>query len=233
MDELEAMAARHSVRSYKDDPLPRDMRDALNAAIRQANDEGGIQLALVCDEPKAFSGMMARYGKFEGVRNYIVCAGAPAGDVQERIGFYGERVVLEAQRLGLNTCWVGLTYGKGACKKVVDPGCKLACAIALGFGSTQGIERKTKSVAELSEVPAWVQGPEQLPAWFEAGMKAAQLAPTAMNQQKFLFTLEGSPEAPVVSAKSLGGFYASIDLGIARCHFEIGANALSTDWAWA
>ena len=43
------------------------------------------------------------------------------------------------------------------------------------------------------------------------------LAPTAMNQQKFLFELNGDK----VSAKVSGfGFYTKIDLGIVKYHFE-------------
>ena len=52
-----------------------------------------------------------------------------------------------------------------------------------------------------------------------AGMEAAMLAPTAVNQQKFLITLQDGRAA----ASSLGGFYADIDLGIVRYHFEIGS----------
>ena len=68
-----------------------------------------------------------------------------------------------------------------------------------------------------------------LPDWFAAGMRAAQLAPTAMNQQKFLITLH---EGNVVSAEATGGSYSGIDLGIVRCHFELGAQAVSCEWTW-
>lgn len=230
MDMMQAIEARHSVRAYKDAPIPAEVRTALQEEIDRANKEGGLGMRVVYDEPKAFSSMMARYGKFSGVRNYLVCAGAPAPDLQERVGFYGERVVLAAQALGLNTCWVALTYGKGACKSLVGPGEKLVCAISLGYGETQGIARKSKSIEQLCDVDA-----ASMPAWFKRGMEAAQLAPTAMNQQKFRFGLHGGAGkgVPAVSAKSLGGFYSGIDLGIARCHFEIGANAASGEWRWA
>lgn len=221
---MQAIEARHSVRQYQDKPIPAELRAELQAEIDRVNEEGGLQLRVAYDEPRAFSGMMARYGKFSGVRNYIVCAGVPGADLRERVGFFAERVVLKAQQLGLNTCWVVLTYGKGACKGLVEPGSKLVCAISLGYGETQGASRKSKAVHELCSVNG------TMPEWFEQGMKAAQLAPTAMNQQKFRFELcEG---ADAVSAKSLGGFYSSIDLGIARCHFEIGANSVSKDWRW-
>lgn len=224
MDLMEAIEARHSVRQYQSKPIPADVREALQAEIDKANEEGDLQLKIAYDEPKAFSSMMARYGKFSGVSNYIVCGGKPSPDLQERVGFFAERVVLKAQQLGLNTCWVALTYGKGSCKSLVEPGSKLVCTIALGYGETQGIPRKSKTVQDLCRTN------DTMPEWFEQGMKAAQLAPTAMNQQKFRIELHSDEHT--VSAKSLGGFYSNIDLGIVRCHFQIGANSVSEDWHW-
>lgn len=55
--------------------------------------------------------------------------------------------------------------------------------------------------------------------WFKKGVEAALLAPTAMNQQKFVFELIGDS----VRAKSTGGFYSKMDLGIVKYPFEIGA----------
>ena len=159
------------------------------------------------------------------MRNYLALVGKPANDLQERVGYYGERLVLLAQSLGLNSCWVALTFSKKKCAAQIEPGEKLVCVISLGFGTTQGKPRKTKPVERLCAIP---EG-RQMPDWFAAGMRAAQLAPTAMNQQKFLITLH---EGNVVSAEATGGSYSGIDLGIVRCHFELGAQAVSCEWTW-
>lgn len=74
--------------------------------------ESGLHMQLVLDEPKGFDGFMAHYGKFSGVKNYIAVIGKKGRDLEEKCGYYGEKVVLYAQRLGLNTCWVALTYSK-------------------------------------------------------------------------------------------------------------------------
>jgi uncharacterized protein YfiM (DUF2279 family) len=58
-------------------------------------------------------------------------------------------------------------------------------------------------------------------------MEAAQLAPTAINQQKFRFELNGD----AVKASAGFGFYTKVDLGIAKCHFEAGADG--SGWQWA
>lgn len=220
---LEAMQARHSVRSYKDAPLKPETVSALQKEIDACNQEGGLHIQLVTDEPKAFDSLMAHYGKFSGVRSYIALIGQKSADLEERLGYCGERLVLLAQTLGLNTCWVAMTFGKGAAKSrcSIAPGEKLVCVLALGYGTTQGVPHKSKPKEALCQAPA------PMPQWFRQGMEAAMLAPTAMNQQKFQISLDGSR----VTARSLGGFFSKVDLGIVKCHFEMGAGKENFTWA--
>lgn len=212
----EAIQARHSVRSYTDRVIPEESISALRTEIDACNKESGLHIQLVTNEPDAFNGFMAHYGKFTGVHNYIALIGRKDdSNLDEKSGYYGERIVLLAQTLGLNTCWVAMTFSKGTVKKhvTIAGNEKLACVIALGYGSTQGVPHTSKPVNELCKAL------EPVPAWFKAGMEAAILAPTAVNQQKFLITLNGEH----AEAKSLGGFYSMIDLGIVKYHFEAGS----------
>ena len=71
MTELEAIRARHSVRQYLNEPLKPDELAALRAEVDACNKESGLHIQLVANEPKAFDGAMARYGKFSGVTNYF------------------------------------------------------------------------------------------------------------------------------------------------------------------
>lgn len=213
MDIFEAMEKRHSVRQYIEKPLGAEEALALSEEIKLCNEESGLHIQLVKDEPKAFSGFMAHYGKFSGVTNYIALVGPKGPDLDEKCGYYGERLVLKAQELGLNTCWVAMTYSKipGAFK--VEKGEALTVVIALGYGKTEGIPHKSKAPEEVSNVSA------NSPEWFKNGVRAALLAPTAVNQQKFYFTLENGK----VTAKAKTAFYSKVDLGIAKYHFELGA----------
>lgn len=221
MDIFEAINTRHSVRSYTDRKIDEDIKNELNRVIEKCNIEGDMNIQLCTDEPKAFDNFMARYGKFKNVKNYIAIVGKKGKNLQEKSGYYGERIVLKATQLGLNTCWVGLTYGKGktACK--INDGEKLCCVIALGYGETNGVSHKTKNIEELSCVNG------EMPEWFRRGMEVARLAPTSINQQKFLITLEAGN---IVKAKALNGFYSKLDLGIVKYHFEVGAG--TEGWKW-
>ena len=219
----EAIAARHSVRSYLDKPIPAETADALREEIDACNKEGGLHIQLVTNEPKAFDGIMAHYGKFSGVQNYIALVGKKSAELDETLGYYGERIVLKAQTLGLNTCWVAMTFSKGTAKKhiTVNAGEKLAVVIALGYGATQGVAHKSKPIEALCTASG------DMPVWFKAGVEAAALAPTAVNQQKFRISLSGD----AAKIENLGGPYSAIDFGIVKYHFEAGAGKEHFRWA--
>lgn len=205
MEILEIIKSRHSVRQYRNQTIEESKREELNTCIKEANEESHLSIQVFYDEPKCFDSFMAHYGKFTNVGNYIAIVGNKSD--QEKAGYYGEKIVLKCQEMGLNTCWVAMTHGKSQAK--IKKGQKLLILISLGYGDTQGVAHRSKSIKELSHA-------DEETEWFTKGMEAVCLAPTAMNQQKFLFELKNG----VVTAKSLGGFYSKIDLGIAKYHFE-------------
>ena len=223
----EAIEARHSVRAYKNEPLAIDAVKILEEQIAILNREGQLNMQLILNEPKAFQGTLAKYGKFRNANNYIVMAGKKADDLDERVGYYGEHLVLLAQTLGLNTCWVGLSYSKVPGTYVLGEDEKIACYIAIGYGETQGVGHKIKTVEQVSNAS------DITPSWFKKGVEAALLAPTAVNQQKFSFEYVGMSnschQVRVKKGFSMIG-YTKMDLGIVKYHFEIGAGKVNFEW---
>ena len=231
----EAIVARHSVRKYIDKPIPQDIIDILQTKIEECNNLGNLHIQLVTNEPKAFKGKMA-YGTFSGVSNYFAMVGKKSdtstGSAQvslsERVGYYGEQLVLLAQKLGLNTCWAGLTFNniKEAYEKGNDE--KPFCMIALGYGDDPGRNLKRKTVQQVSNAS------DITPAWFKKGVEAALLAPTAVNQQKSSFEYVGMKNNRHI-VKANKGFsligYTKMDLGIAKYHFEVGVGDNVFDWS--
>lgn len=222
MNSMDAITSRHSVRQYTERIIDENTLVALKETIAQCNSAGDLNIQLCVNEPTAFTSMMARYGKFTNVKNYIALVGKPSKTFDEKCGYYGEKIVLKAQQLGLNTCWVALTFNKRKSKHAIsiNPGEKLLLVISVGYGATEGVPHKGKSIEELAQTTGIV------PPWFQKGMEAVQLAPTAMNQQKFLFALHKDE----VTATAGRGFYTKVDLGIAKYHFEVGAG--DNGWKW-
>ena len=223
MTELEAIKARHSVRKYTDKPIETTKVATLRAEVEKLNAESGLNIQLVLDEPKCFSTGMWKYGQFSGVKNYFVMAGPKGKEAEEKIGYYGEKLVLLAQTLGLNTCWVGLTYKKIPGTYTLRDGDTVHCVIALGYGTIPGVQHPLKPVEQFYESDGLP------PKWFQNGMEAAMLAPTAVNQQKFKFILHDGNKVETKTGFSMAG-YTNIDLGIVKCHFEIGAGKENFEW---
>jgi len=234
----EAIEARHSVRAYKARPLAEDEARRLEEEIAEVNQTGNLHIQLIRNEPKAFQGTLAKYGKFRNANNYLVMAGKRADDLDERIGYYGEHLVLLAQTLGLNTCWVGLSYRKIPDTYVLEEGEVVKAYISVGYGETQGTGHKIKTVEQVSRSAVKSLGStenvsEMIPSWFRKGVEAALLAPTAVNQQKFSFeylgTNNGRHQVRAKKGFSMIG-YTQMDLGIAKYHFEVGAGTGNFDW---
>ncbi len=213
MNLLEAVSARHSVRHYTAQALEEPVIRALKAAMEQANRESGLSIRLFLEEQKAFSGLLVGYGFFQKVRNYLALVGPKCPDLAERCGYFGERLVLQMQTMGLNSCWVGGTYNKGRCPVSLQENETLLLVIALGYGASSGKPHRSKPRER------FYQSDRVPPDWFFAGLDAAMLAPTALNQQRFRFLLKGD----TVTAVALPGPFTNVDLGIVRCHFELGA----------
>lgn len=223
MNTQEAILARHSVRKYTDQPIEAEKVAAIRAAVERINRERGLNIQLVLEEPRAFAAGVWKYGLFSGVKNYFVMAGPKGRDAEEKIGYYGEELVLLAQTLGLNTCWVGLTYKKIPGTFTLRAGDAVHCVISLGYGTTPGDQHPQKPAEQFYEAA------EPVPAWFKAGMEAALLAPTAVNQQKFKFILREGNRVEAKTQFSMAG-YLHVDLGIVKYHFEAGAGKDNFSW---
>jgi len=215
------MKKRISHRRYLPQPLSDTERDTLEKLIDHCNRRSGLHISLICNRPEPFTGHLTN------VRNYLVFAGQ-AGDVhlEEKCGYYGEQIILAATAMGLGTCWIGGTYDKNSCLSHLSKGERLVCVAALGHSastsSPHSPHRSTKSIRELSV------NHEDAPAWFGEALAAVQLAPSSMNRQGVCFEL--LPNGTVRGTATDSEAFSMVDLGIAKLHFELGANG--GDWDW-
>ena len=223
MEPIDAIRQRHSVRNYTDRPIEKEKAGVLLAAVGRINAETGLNIQLVMNEPRAFSSGIWRYGWFSGVRNYFVMAAPKGKEVEEKVGYYGEMLVILAQTLGLNTCWVGLSYRKIPGTFTLRGGDVVHCVISVGYGETPGVPHTIRPAED------YYRSVGRPPGWFLNGMRAVMLAPTAINQQKFRFILHPGGKVEARALFSLAG-YTRVDLGIAKYHFEIGAGSENFEW---
>ena len=230
MTELELIYCRHSVRKFRWKPLKLEAVATLNDEISKINRLTGLHIQLITDEPEAFKAEKKHYGQFQNCKDYIAMVG-PKGDrfvlekMEETVGYYGERLVLKAMSLGIDSCWVAMTYRKQKTKEEASVASdeKLYIVIALGYGVDSEKRNKAHKSKKISAVSSYRPGD---PDWFRDGVEAALLAPTAMNQQRFWFARIGEK----AEASAGLGFFTRIDLGIVKYHFEIGSGRGREVW---
>lgn len=217
---MEAMERRHSVRSYTPEPIRQADIEALQTCINECNRDSGLHIQLVTGKPEAFKTLLTSYGWFKNVSNYIALVGKDTAELDELCGYYGEKLVLFAQQLGMGTCWVGGTFSRKKTDFEAAPGEKLCLIIAIGYPLKDGRPHKCKPMDKISNLST------DSPDWFRAGMAAVAMAPTAVNQQKFHFELQPSGRVKATGA----GAFGMVDLGIGKYHFEIGSGKGPEVW---
>lgn len=208
----EAIKERHSVRNYQKKEIENEKIDKLNELIKKCNEEGNLNIQFIKEAGNTFNRLLNKAMGLGSAPSVIACVGPDDKNLDEKIGYYGQKVVLLAQQLGLNTCWAG-TYNPKNVAATINAGERLVIVIAIGYGENNGRERKSKTFEQVTKISG------ECPQWFKDGVNAALLAPTAINQQKFLISLEDDK----VTFTDKGGVFSKVDLGIVKCNFEIGS----------
>ena len=216
MNEIQMIKERHSVRSYSERKIEKNLLDQLNAKISECNEKGNLNIQLLEDAGKTFNKLMNIAVGLGSAPSVIACIGPDDETLDERIGYYGEQIVLLAQELGLSTCWAG-TYNPKNVEAKINAGERLAIVIAVGYGTNSGKAHRSKSINDV------VKANKELPDWVKVGAEMALLAPTAINQQKFEIIYNDDDTYEIVDK---GGVLSKIDLGIVKYHFEVGASSV-------
>lgn len=213
MSEIDAIKERHSVRNYEAKKIEADKVEKIRARIEELNKEGNLHLQFMEDAGKTYNKLFNKVAGLGSAPSVIACVGIDDETLEQRVGYYGEKLVLFIQELGLNTCWAGTFNQKNIGAEVGDDE-KLVISIAVGYGKDKGKPHKSKSPEQVIEAKG------DRPYWFNKGVDMALLAPTAINQQKFTIRLNEDESVDFVDK---GGIFSQVNLGIVRCHFEIGA----------
>lgn len=224
MTDYEAIKKRRSRRTFTG-PVPEAHQVVLQQEIEKLNTESGLNIQFLAQGAHIFGSMRKTYGMFSGVCSLFVLAGAEEEEhLLEKCGYYGERLVLEATKLDLGTCWVAGTYDRKAMEEALPQGQKLVAVIPVGpvKDDTRFIEktiralthRRSKTVEDIAN------GLQEAPSWFRKGVLLSLAAPSAINKQPVRYYWQnGKVTAWVDEEQEI----QLVDLGIAKLHFEVGA----------
>ena len=180
MTESEAIRARHAVRNYTTKPLSPAVIDGLKEEIDQCNRLGQLHIQLVTENGEAFKSMVPLFGRFKNCKKSILALAAKKQDgflMTGSVATMERRLMVKAQQAGLNSCWGHKYIHAKKCPVSLEPHEELVGVIAIGYGTTDGTQHKSKSMERLCKPCS--------DKWFTDGMNAAVLAPTGLNRQNF------------------------------------------------
>lgn len=212
----QAMEERHTVRKFTDQPIAPALIEKLEQRAAMVDQKYGLQIRLVTKDKALLPGVI-RLFLAKNADNAFIIAGPQGSD--ELCGYASADLMLYAQSLGLNTWYIGGTYSRKEAEKDAD-GAHVVGIIVVGYGQNQGTPHKSKTPDEVSRY----EGDE--PEWFKNGVKAALLAPTALNKQAFFLNGKGNE----VSIQCNNGIFTDVDTGLVKYHFELGAGKNHFKW---
>jgi hypothetical protein len=221
MNYLEAINERRSRRLYLQKPIDWSKLSVLQEMIDRFNRESTLSIRFIEDGSAAFGNFRKTYGLFSGIRSLLVMVGKKNdANLKEKIGYYGELLVLEATCLGLGTCWVGVTFNAESPVFGLKKEETLVCVIPIGYVEELSFREKMihQMVAGKSKsIPSMLVSNVNPPDWLLSGIKAVQKAPSAVNKQPVHFEYKAGILTVFVEDD---GKFSLVDLGIAKAHFE-------------
>jgi nitroreductase len=239
-----AIPLRRSRRMYDAGELKPEELARLQTVCREFMPFPGARADLVTQSPeKILKGAVGHYGKVKGATALIAFTGDMDDPyVQEKVGYLGEGVILEATAMGLATCWVGGFFRPKVAASVVNTvGNEKVLAVTpvgraverltreevimTGFGRNHRRKPLTELVAGLNE--------NDWPHWIKAALEAARIAPSAINRQPWRFHVE--PDSITVSVDNPRyniGVSKRLDCGIAMLHIEAAALNSGVRGSW-
>lgn len=223
---LSAITKRCSRRKYIDKPMEDVQIERLNGLIQKYNETSCLRIQLRLGEgAELFDGFKKSYGFFSGVQSYLAMVGKKDDPHRkEKVGRFGELLILDATDMGLSTCWVGGTYDAKIAQKLAYEDEVLECVISIGYSDEKHSlrERLIEGLVHRKDSIKYSVGDKDdtIADWFFEGMSAVYLVPSALNQKPFHFEYSAGN---VTARATKDTPYAMIDLGIAKLHFEIGS----------
>lgn len=241
---LEAVEIRKSRRRFIDRPIEEEKIARIKECCVEFQPFLGVRGVLIRDSAgDIFDGVIGSYGSVKGASSYLAFIGdIDIPHVQAKVGYLGEGLILEATSLGLSTCWIGGFFKPKVVAEQIDlaEDEKVFAVTPLGYTDKNksfeekimGWLAKSRQRKSLSEI-ANDYNKDEWPGWTRRGVKAARVAPSAVNRQPWRFEYEKN--SILLSLDSTEDRYdvpKKLDCGIAMLHFELGALKFGVKGSW-
>ena len=235
MDICEAIERRISCRAFADRQIEQEKLSLLQSRIDEVNRDAGLNLQLYSPRGEGQTAIDLQANVFAGTcYHYIACVAPNTDEGREKVGYYGEKLVLLATQMDLATCWIGTNYNERTFRMQAGRGEALACVILLGYPMLRTPTRQWLVRASFrqrdSEPEAHIKSDtRQVPDWFMDGVRCMQIGPSGVNLQPVTFCWKKGEVSAYMPKRMIP--IQDVDLGIGKLHFELGSRKKGS-WQW-
>jgi nitroreductase len=258
----ELVKRRFSCRSYLKEPLDIFQIESINTLLSECRSGPlGSSLrfklfAASVENQDALRGM-GTYGTIKNPAGFLAGAVDSSRKNLEDYGFALEKVILKITGMGLGTCWLGGLFTRSSFAQALGmaEGEIMPAVVSLGkIGDPERAKRSLiRRLAGSTKRKPWQEiffnGGFQVPMTAEAAGKFAPLleivrwAPSASNKQPwrivktdehwhfFLNRTKGYSSGLAARLVKMADIQR-LDIGIAMCHWELGANEMGLQGNW-
>ncbi len=210
------------------------------------------------DTYKRLYGIAGYQGVMIQAPNYLVIISEDKPQHLENAGYVGERTILKARDLGVDSCWVSYS-DRDMVKKTLglETDKEVVALIALGYGANHGqveyagktgdnyskakITESSKgsnriSIEEMVFIDKWGNSANSELLEERALLDAfsyARMAPSALNKQPWRFIVDGGRVILAIDSENYEGSYINkIDAGIMMLYFGVILDVTMFDSKW-
>ncbi|WP_245805877.1 nitroreductase family protein [Bacillus alkalicellulosilyticus] len=254
MSILETMRQRKSKRTFEVKEITQgDLEILKELVVKESGSHGRIELIEVTNNVTDKGIKLGTYGIIKNPQAYLV--GISKNDTPSIVGlgYHFQKIVLKAVEMGLGTCWMGGTFSRNSFSKeiLMKDDEFIPCISPLGYPrDKKGVIDKTMSfIAKSANRKEWDQLffentfertlTKSASGKFETALEMVRIGPSASNKQPWRillsedqthlhFYIEHTPNY----SRGFGYDMQLLDMGIAKCQFELACNEVGMDGEW-
>jgi nitroreductase len=253
---------RLSCRTYADRAIDSIARDHLTALLQELscgpfNTRSRFKLVAASEGDTQTLRGLGTYGFIHNAPGFIMGAVQPGERNLEDFGYLMEAIILFATDLGLGTCWLGGTFTRSSFAARIDPTEEevIPAVTAVGYPAKEPrkLDARIRKTADSDNRLPWdalffeADGKTSLTQTaagsYRGALEMVRLGPSASNKQPWRiarldgqldFYLQRTPgylDNPYTKLLKIEDLQR-VDMGIAMCHFELGAAASGIEGHW-
>jgi nitroreductase len=235
------IAGRTSVRTFSERPLPRDLQQTIEG-IQQSclqEDVGSFsqpQKLHLLSKGQITANRLGSYGVIRHPQAYLtgVCENERLSVL--RFGYMMEKILLHLRSMGIEACWLGGMFNRGAFTKLLRAEEKLIIPAVLPLGypaekqaiADRIIRTAAGSHKRLDMEMILLDAPHSVDEHLDAALQALRLAPSASNKQPWRVNIEPNAENIHLFLNESRGYNSRLgypvqmlDMGIGMAHIYL------------